>query len=1610
MTHSFRIYQFIFISTFLLLISALLPIQAQVTSINASKIDDQETISVFFDSAQTFSKDALQSQFTVKVYDDTDWEYKPDNKGAWHLSKDGYRLSYYPVAQGSYSVNTENFQHRENSSVKSNEIYIGKSDQFVKIMGRGPVLPLKEGTIPIEIMGANAIDIEYYAINNLPKLLEEYYIASDFNNWSLSRLVKEMTPTALFRYALPADTELNKKSQHRIPLDKNITAGAYLVTVNTAGEIYKNLEIRIVFISDIGLQARLYPSKTVIIGNQFKDNAPIQNATLEVWRNQNNALKKSGTLCTFSDGLCEINERLNPSDVVVVKQGDDISILPMKEVALDLNEYAVTGAVSTPDVAYLYANRTLFRPGELITLNALLRSQDGERLPAQPLTLTFFNPQGKLYSTLTLDQHKAGFFQTEIKMPQDAKTGVWRVEARTDMESETPLGELKLYIEEFMPERMALILTGDDAPLMQDESFLLNVESRYLFGAPASHNDLTLLQDISLNRTPFAGNRDWYVGMEDFPYHLLSSSAKLNDSLDQNGEKALWVSLPEREDNAPLSAVFKVDMTVNILDGNVLGITRELSRNFWPSDVVPVIRPLFKKEALGYGASADFELFNADQSGAIAPGKFLLTLKYQDPYCTWVYSNSRGWDCHTSRGYQIREQQVIEGNNAPINYSFSPNSWGNYVLEIKDLNSGLISEYAFSGSWEDDSNGQLSAVKPLHLNLSTQKPSFTFGDDIELTINAPLAGNLTLLIEGTELLYQKNIDVEKGETKLTIPLDEAWNRHDLYLSGLLLSKDKNNETVRSLGLIPLKLDRESRQLSPQLTFDPIVKPDHPVTIDVELSKEDLAKIHHAGNEAIYATISVTDQGILNMIPQKPVSIFDAFFKQRRYSAEIIDYYSRLFKQGIGTLLSPQFGGDGGFFDEEDQGLPNLTEMKTVSLSSELLSLENGKATITFDLPDFNGEANIAVKLFSDDFVGEANAPMVIRAPIIADLVSPRFIRVGDETFISLSLVNMSGEEESIKVTVSSEQFEVQYDETITLAKEAKHFALIPIALQSFSPFAEVSLEIASKSFNATRHYQIGTVHKTEETTLYDRGLLDAQSVWQRNLEITNNFDQNFKEFITLSRNPHINILSYTNGLFTYPYGCTEQITSKAFPWLFGANPILDQQKLSAYQSATDHKKERNLESFATWEAAMMKETINRLLERQNGDGGFALWSEGPSILATSNYVTDFLIEAQASYPALVPAESLENAFKYLKKAINNAQSTYNQYGLDIQRDYQNVLSRYNLAEVSYAAWILAREGKIFNADILFMQHLMARLTPLSTAYLGASSMILGDESMGETYFNMITQKLRARDNAYGYYQSNVSEIALSLGLLNTVTNRGFEASASLKSELLRILDQRLTDRRYFSTQDRYALIKLGMEMPKTAEALKVVINGEAKTVDANTPLPANAIATLKSDDPLFMEYQIEGYPKAPVESTNFKMTFKKSLANYVGDTLKVGDRIIVNLEITPVVDLPSGLVVDYIPGGFNLVNPNLGNEDVATFFENLGIKYDQRNRIEHEEYRFDRYVVSLPMKAYETQYFTYILEASVPGTYELPVTIVEDMYLPELHNLKVIPGTITIEP
>src|SRR5699024_3686004 len=151
------------------------------------------------------------------------------------------------------------------------------------------------------------------------------------------------------------------------------------------------------------------------------------------------------------------------------------------------------------------------------------------------------------------------------------------------------------------------------------------------------------------------------------------------------------------------------------------------------------------------------------------------------------------------------------------------------------------------------------------------------------------------------------------------------------------------------------------------------------------------------------------------------------------------------------------GGDGEVQGDDSIG-DNMTEMKTVSLMSSLIALDDkGRGEVTFDLPDFNGEAKVVVKALSKERVGEFDQQMTIRAPIVADVITPKFVRVGDDTNLSLSLHNMSGKNDDVKVTISSQQFDVKLDETVSLNDGEGTYRLVPISLPTFTNFAEVEL-------------------------------------------------------------------------------------------------------------------------------------------------------------------------------------------------------------------------------------------------------------------------------------------------------------------------------------------------------------------------------------------------------------------------------------------------------------------------------------------------------------------------------------------------------------------------
>jgi uncharacterized protein YfaS (alpha-2-macroglobulin family) len=104
----------------------------------------------------------------------------------------------------------------------------------------------------------------------------------------------------------------------------------------------------------------------------------------------------------------------------------------------------------------MFGPRDLYRPGETVILNGLLRDSDGKPLPDQPVKLDVLRPDGQVARTIVV-QPENGLYRFNYPLDSGAQTGMWHIRANTG----DNLQRLwDFHVEDFMPERMALNLSG----------------------------------------------------------------------------------------------------------------------------------------------------------------------------------------------------------------------------------------------------------------------------------------------------------------------------------------------------------------------------------------------------------------------------------------------------------------------------------------------------------------------------------------------------------------------------------------------------------------------------------------------------------------------------------------------------------------------------------------------------------------------------------------------------------------------------------------------------------------------------------------------------------------------------------------------------------------------------------------------------------------------------------------------------------------------------------------------------------------------------------------------------------------------------------------------
>jgi uncharacterized protein YfaS (alpha-2-macroglobulin family) len=318
---------------------------------------------------------------------------------------------------------------------------------------------------------------------------------------------------------------------------------------------------------------------------------------------------------------------------------------------------------------------------------------------------------------------------------------------------------------------------------------------------------------------------------------------------------------------------------------------------------------------------------------------------------------------------------------------------------------------------------------------------------------------------------------------------------------------------------------------------------------------------------------------------------------------------------------------------------------------------------------------------------------------------PRFLAPGDHSRIAIDVAAVEDTAGLMNLSVRSSGTAVSVDpafadRAVELAPGERRQILVPLAANCVGDAVlTVGLtipggEVLEKQLNVAVRVNEPPVATTTFVELAPRGDLSVTPDALEGL-----LPGTASVQVSASGAGRLNVPAILRALDRYPYGCTEQIASRAMPLVY-----LNDVALRAGLAGDPDIRGR------------VEEAIAGVLANQSSSGAFGLWSPGGEDLWLDAYVTEFLTRARQKGFA-VPAESFDLALDNLKNRLA----------------YLGEFETGGEA-VAYALYVLASNGRASIGDLRYYAEtkLQAFGTPLAKAQIGAALALYGDNVRAET--------------------------------------------------------------------------------------------------------------------------------------------------------------------------------------------------------------------------------------------------------------------------------------
>ncbi|WP_082504397.1 alpha-2-macroglobulin [Methylobacterium sp. Leaf111] len=1465
------------------------------------------------------------------------------------------------------------------------EIYVRDRSPQVRFTGRNYVLPRTgQAGVPLVSINAAKIDVEVLRVGDrglLPSLRAEDFLSQ--LNGTTARTIADQKGRRVWKGVLDtAKAELNQEAVTAFPVLQavgKLEAGIYIMVAQPAGATastneeggYEQQATQWFVVSDLGLTAFKGRDGVHVFARSLASADVLTGAEIRLVARNNEVLATAKTdgqgHAAFASGLARGEGGTAPG-LVVAQIGDDYGFLDLGQSAFDLTDRGVKGRPQPGAVeAYVFPERGVYRSGETVNLTGLLRDAQGAAVPEIPLTLVVKRPDGVEYRRAQVADAGLGGRALALPLLAGAQHGTWRVAAYTDPKAPA-IGEASFLVEDYVPERLDVTLSSATPSLTRGAPATIDVAARYLYGAPGAGLEVSgtvLVQQAA--GSGIQGLEGFSVGLDDERVEAASAEIDARATTDAAGRARLVV--PVQALAAPRPVEAKITLQVGEPGGRAL--SRSLTLPILPDAPVLAIRKGFAGD-LTEGGVAGFDVVMAAPDGRrLAQGNVAWTLQRVEKNYQWYREGGRWSYEPVTSTRRVADGRLDLTPAAPGRVSATV-SYGTYRLEASvPGRPAATASVTFTVGW---SGGETADVPDL-LDLRLDKAAYATGETLHARLQPTFKGQATLAVVSDKLHALLTVDVPAAGATIDIPVKAEWGSGAYLVATAYRPLDQAAKRLpgRALGVAWFGVDRDSRNLGVTLDAPAKVRPRETLTLPIQLAGL------RAGEEA-RVTVALVDVGILNLTRYEAPNPFGYFFGQKALGPEIRDLYGYLIDGMQGTLGAIRSGGDGAAAELADSP---PTQAPLALYSGPIAVGPDGRASVSFPLPSFNGTGRVMVTAWSRAKVGAAQADVIIRDPVIVTGTLPRFLNVGDRSRVHVAIDNVEGPAGDYTVDLDLTGSVLVGAEALhkTLRLEAGARGALVIPITAAGPgLSRIDLTLSGpglpegvgQSFALTIGPGTGALARRSVETLEPGAALHLSDELLADI-----LPGTGTVSLSASNLAGIDVPALLQSLDRYPYGCSEQTVSRAMPLLY-VHRLAAQDQLGQDPLGLDKADER------------VRQAIERVLGRQNAAGDFGLWStDGASDTWLNAYVTDFLTRARERGFA-VPQTAFANALDRLRNAVANT-TEVGDGGMDI----------------AYAAYVLARNGRPVMGDLRYLvdTKLAAFATPLARGQIAAALALLGDRGRAAKAFASALAGFREAASTTSAYRPDYgSRLRDSAGLLALAAETGLARDSV--QPLGAIIAAERAAGRPTSTQEEAWMVLAAEGLSADSDNLRFTLDGKPQSGALARRYRAAALegkpVTLVNagTQPVQAVVSVSGNPIAPEPAEARGYTIERRYHRLDGAPVDLAqgihqnDRLVVVLTVTEA-KASAGrlLLVDRLPAGLEIDNPKLLDADALT-----GLAFAKSDVAPvHTEFRDDRFVAAYERTPEQSAFFrvAYTVRAVSPGTYVHPAATIEDMYRPE---------------